>query len=202
MTTLRMPTVSRLALLCVAWVLAGSARAEPADWQIDAEHFSIVFGADHVGYQQQLGMFLEGAGQFRYDLDSGVFESGRVEILAASLFSNHEARDDHLKGRDFLDARRHPRIVFEATGFEPADASGQQGTLRGQLTLLGETHPVDLQVTLNKRAPYPFLHRRETLGISAQATILRSTWGMDYGVADGLVGDAVTLRFEFEAIRQ
>lgn len=202
MSDVRLPRSARhFALIALALLATVTARAEPADWQIDAEHFSIVFSADHVGYQQQMGLFLEGAGSFQYDPDTNELSSGRVEIQAASLFSNHEARDDHLKGRDFLDARRHPLIVFEVTGFEP-DASGQQGVLRGQLTLLGETHPVDLQVTLNKRAPYPFLHRRETLGISAHTTIQRSTWGMDYGVADALVGDAVTLRFEFEAIRQ
>jgi polyisoprenoid-binding protein YceI len=59
-----------------------------------------------------------------------------------------------------------------------------------------------MQVTLNKRERYPFGHRQETLGISASTTIQRSQWGMDYGVSNNLVGDAVDLRFEFEAIRQ
>ena len=68
--------------------------------------------------------------------------------------------------------------------------------------MLGETHPVVLQVTINKQAKYPFGHRRETLGLSVHTTISRSLWGMDYGVADNLVGDEVTLRFEFEALRE
>ena len=72
----------------------------------------------------------------------------------------------------------------------------------GNLTLLGQTHRVELAVTLNKRAEYPFGHGRETLGISARTTLLRSQWGMDYGVADGLVGDEVVLQFELEGIRQ
>ncbi|MBS3823851.1 MAG: YceI family protein [Wenzhouxiangellaceae bacterium] len=40
------------------------------------------------------------------------------------------------------------------------------------------------------------------MGISAQTTIERSRWGMDYAVSNELVGDEVALRFEFEAIRQ
>ncbi|MEX1196370.1 MAG: YceI family protein [Pseudohongiellaceae bacterium] len=118
-----------------------------------------------------------------------------------SIFTNHEERDEHLRGGDFLDTGNHPFIVFEATGYTPDD-SGEGGTLTGNLTLLGNTHPVQLDVTINKQAPYPMGHRQETLGISAHTTIQRSRWGMDYGVAGDLVGDEVTLRFEFEAIRQ
>jgi polyisoprenoid-binding protein YceI len=133
-----------------------------------------------------------------------------------SIFSNHKQRDDHLRSRDFLNARRNPVIVFEATDYTPdttgasseSEANGangeraETGVLTGDLTLLGNTHPVELDVTINKQARYPFGHRRETLGISARTMILRSLWGMDYGVADALVGDEVTLRFEFEALQQ
>lgn len=178
-----------------------TAQAETADWEIDPAHFSIAFEASHVGYQQQLGMFLEGSGAFRYDPETGVLSSGRVEIQAGSIFTNHDARDNHLRGRDFLNARRNPLIVFEATEFSSGNDDAR-GTLTGNLTLLGETHPVVLDIVINKRADYPFGHRSETLGISAQTTIVRSLWGMDYGVADDLVGDEVSLRFEFEALRQ
>ena len=179
-----------------AW-FAAVACAEAADWQIDSDHFSIAFEAEHIGYQQQLGFFLEGSGQFRFDPETDVLSSGRVEIASDSLFSNHDARDKHIKGRDFLNARRHALIVFEVSEYFAAD-----GVLRGNLTMLDETHPVDLKVVVNKQAVYPFGHRKETLGISASAAIFRSQWGMDYGVANNMVGDEVTLRFEFEAIRQ
>ena len=170
-----------------AWSAAG-AYAEAADWQIDPDHFSIVFEAHHIGYQQLLGFF---------DPETDVLSSGSVEIVSGSLFSNHDARDNHLKGRDFLNARRHALIVFEVSEYFVAD-----GVLRGNLTMLDETHPVNLKVAVNKQAVYPFGHRKETLGISASAVILRSQWGMDYGVANNMVGDKVKLRFEFEAIRQ
>ena len=60
---------------------------------------------------------------------------------------------------------------------------------------------VVLDVTLNKAATYPFGHRKHTLGISARTTIERSRWGMDYGISRGMVGDAVELCFELEAMR-
>ena len=111
-------------------------------------------------------------------------------------------RDDHLRSREFLSARRNPVIVFEASSYVPADNPGEEGVLAGNLTMLGETHPVELAVTVNKQERYPFGHRRETLGISASATIFRSQWGMDYGVSNEMVGDEVKLRFELEALRQ
>ncbi len=200
MQTHRSNAYRSLILLIATMLSAGSAHAEMADWEIDPAHFSIVFGAGHVGYQQQMGMFLEGSGSFRYDPETRELSTGRVEIQADSIFTNHEERDGHLRSGDFLDASNHPVIVFEATGYTPGDDSG--GTVTGDLTLLGQTHPVELDVTINKHATYPFGHGRETLGISARTTIRRSRWGMDYGVADNLVGDEVTLRFEFEALRE
>lgn len=179
---------------------AGCAQAEPADWEIDPAHFSIGFDIGHAGYQQQLGLFLDASGSFRYDPETRELSTGRVEVQADSIFTNHEERDDHVRGEDFLDSANHPVIVFEATGYTPRGDNG--GALSGDLTLLGQTHPVELDVTINKHADYPFGHRRETLGISADTVIQRSRWGMDYGVADNLVGDEVTLRFEFEALRQ
>ena len=176
--------------------LCAGALAEAADWQIDSEHFSILFEAEHIGYQQQLGFFLEGSGDFRFDPETEELSDGRVEIVAASLFSNHDARDNHLKGQDFLNVRRYALIVFDVAEYRAAE-----GILRGDLTLLDETHAVDLEVTVNKQAAYPFGHRKETLGVSARASILRSKWGMDYGVANNMIGDEVKLRFEFEAIR-
>ena len=194
---------AKLSLALLFTLLLGSslAQAKSADWEIDPEHFSIGFDVNHVGYQQQLGLFLEGSGSFRYDPDTRELSAGRVEIRADSIFTNHIARDKHLRSSDFLNVELSPVIVFEATSFTPGDGD-TSGTLAGNLTLLAVTHPVVLRVIINKQAKYPFGHRRETLGISAHTTISRSEWGMGYGVANKLVGDEVTLRFEFEALRQ
>nr|WP_298412832.1 YceI family protein [uncultured Halomonas sp.] len=183
-------------------LLLGSlpAQAEPHTYRIDPEHFSIGFLIDHIGYQKQLGMFLEGQGEFVYDEQTQTLSSGRVEIPAASLFTNHEKRDEHVLSDDFLNAQEYPAIVFEATDFSAE--SDTQGSLTGDLTMLGETHPVTLDVTLNKAEKYPFGHKQYTLGFSARTTLSRSEWGMTYGVDNGMVGDEVELIFEVEGIRQ
>ena len=184
-------------LLCTSGLLI----AQSARWEIDPEHFSIVFEVEHIGYQSQLGLFLEGSGEFDFDPETFEFFSGRVEIQAESIFSNNDDRDDHLRGRDFLNSRRHPTILFEASEFL-LNQQRSGGELRGNLTLLGKTNPTTLIVKLNKFARYPFGHRKETIGISASTVIERSKWGMDYGVSNYMVGDKVILRFEFEAVQK
>ncbi len=201
MQTLYSNTCRKTLVLMAALALgAGSVHGKAAEWEIDPEHFSIGFEVGHIGFQQQLGLFLEGSGSFHYDPETLELSEGRVEVQAGSVFTNHDRRDNHVRSDDFLDASNHPDIVFVATDYAPRDENG--GTLTGDLTLLGNTHPVELDVTINKHDTYPFGHRRETLGVSAHTTIQRSRWGMDYALADNMVGDEVILRFEFEALRQ
>ena len=199
------PTLRRLlaAGVFLAAASAGQAWAEPRTYTIDPDHFAIGFQIDHLGYADVIGMFLKGSGSFVYDETTRTLSSGRVVVAADSVFSNHKARDRHVRDSDFLNADRHPEIVFEATAFETVMENGGRldGRLSGTLTLLGQTHPVILEVSLNKAATYPFGHRKHTLGISARTTLQRSQWGMSYGVNNGMVGDEVLLSFEFEAMR-
>ncbi len=195
---------ARNALIGAATLLAAAlgspAWAQSHSYRIDPDHFAIAFKVDHIGYAKVIGLFQKASGNFVYDEQTRALSSGRVVVSADSVFSNHGARDRHVRDSDFLDAKRFPEIVFEATTFEPnADNTGK---LSGKLTLLGQTHPVTLDVALNKAAVYPFGHRKHTLGISARTTLLRSQWGMTYGIERGMVGDEVELLFELEAIRE
>lgn len=185
-------------LFLLPWAAVGDALAEPQTFLIDEDHLSIVFLVDHIGYQRQFGQFLEARGSFVYDPEANVLSAGEVTIAADSVFTNHDRRDRHLRNDDFLDARAYPEIRYLITGHQALD--GGRHRVDGELTLLDQTRPVSLEVTLNKAADYPFGHGKFTLGLSARTTILRSDWGMDYGVDGGLVGDEVDLWFEFEAI--
>lgn len=186
-------------VICAAMMWAGVslASAAPTRFDIDTEHFSVGFLVDHIGYAQQLGQFLEGSGSFVYDPDTDELISGEVVIEADSVFTNHRRRDRHLTGGDFLDARSHSEIRFVASAWDPAT-----GILIGDLTLLGQTHPVELQATVNKLEDYPFGHGQPTLGVSIRASINRSQWGMTYGIEQNMVGDEVALLIELEAIAE
>jgi polyisoprenoid-binding protein YceI len=181
-------------------LLTAPLAAAPATYRIDPEHFSIAFLVEHIGYEKLIGMFSKANGEFVYDEATRKLTSATVEVQAASVDTHHEPRDNHVRGGDFLNAEEHPVVRFVAREYQASDAG--HGILRGDLTLLGQTHPVDVTVTLNKAAKYPFGHGKHTLGVSARAKLKRSQWGMSYGVGNKMVGDEVELLFEFEALRQ
>lgn len=176
-----------------------SPAAAPARYAIDPEHFSILFAASHIGYQAQLGLFLNGGGGFVYDEETQELSELVVEIEAASVFTNHAARDNHLRSGDFLDAENHPVIRFVMTGATPETETS--GTVTGDLTLRGVTRPITLDVTLNRIGAYPW-GDSHVIGISAETVVKRSDFGSIYAVEGGVVADEIPLAFEIEAIRQ
>lgn len=183
-------------MLCTAAPLA--AQAEMTRYEIDPDHTVVAFLVGHVGYSNVLGRFTEVSGHFMYDPAAQELGAVAVTVGTGSVQSDNDARDGHVRGGDFLNVSAHPAMVFTADGGQAT--SDTTGTVTGTLSLLGQDRPLTLDVTLNKVAEYPFGHRRETVGLSARGTVLRSDWGMDYGVANGLVGDAVQIIIEVEAI--
>jgi polyisoprenoid-binding protein YceI len=189
-----------LAALCAA---STPALAAAEHYKIDPNHLSIGFLVDHVGYAKTLGMFRTASGSFQFDETQAALSDVRIEVDTASVFTNQRQRDEHLKGKDFLNSDIHPRMVFTATS---ATRTGERSfDIKGQLELLGKVQPLTLQATWNKSASSPiggFLSKPYVMGVSARGSFKRSAYGMNYGVANGWVGDDVALIIEFEAVRQ
>lgn len=207
-----LPTMRTFALLLLSVaataatvaIPASGPRAEMADYRLDPEHTTVAFMVSHLGFAKTLGQFTEVDGTFRFDEEAAILDAINVSIEASSVTTHHEARDGHLRSGDFLNAANHPTITFVGTGSE--QTGDTTGRVTGDLTLLGETRPVTLDVTLNKSGQYPYSPpgvegRPYHIGISARAEIDRSDWGMTYGVDNGLVGDTVEIILEFEARR-
>ena len=187
------------ALLVVLGLMSTPIQAEPERFRLDESHISVGFLIGHARFADVLGQFTDVSGGFRYDAETRTLHSGRVEVAAASVFTGHDERDGHVRDDDFLAADAHPAIVFEASGYEPTGE--REGILRGELTLLGVTRPIELDLTLNRCGAHS-IGGADTLGGSSRGAIRRSEFGMDYGLEGDLVGDRVELIIEFEAIRQ
>ncbi|MEP4194787.1 MAG: YceI family protein [Aliishimia sp.] len=179
--------------------LSTAAHAEMATYELDPTHTTVFFTVDHIGYAKTLGLFTTVTGSFKYDATSKELGDVNVSIDAASVESFNEARDAHVRKSDFLDVENHPAITFTATGGNAT--SDTKGTVTGDLTILGQTLPVTLDVNLNKAAAYPFGHKREVLGLSLNTSINRSEFGMTYGVSNAIVGDVVAIQIETEAMK-
>jgi polyisoprenoid-binding protein YceI len=192
--------LSALAILSGGIVQPRVARAAPARYVLDPNHMSIGFLISHVGFEKLLGTFREAQGTFVFDEQKPAVGDIDVTIKTASVFTNHDERDEHLRKPDFLWAERYPEITFRGTSAE--QTGPRTGKVSGDLTIRGVTRPVVLDVVWNKSGQYPFGDMHYAAGISARTTIKRSDFGMTYAVASGLVGDEVEIILEFEAIRQ
>lgn len=189
--------------LCAQLLATVPAQAQAAHYQLDPDHITVAFLVDHIGYAKVLGMFRSARGSYRFDEATATLSEVRIEVETASVFSNQRKRDDHLKGPDFLNSGEFPRMVFTATS---ARRTGERSfEVAGQLELLGKSQPLTLQATWNKSADSPMggpLRKPYVMGVSARGSFKRSAYGMNYGVANGWVGDEVPLIIEFEAVRQ
>ena len=90
-------------------------------------------------------------------------------------------------------------MIFKA---DRNDLNLNPGKIRCNLTLLGQTRPLLLNVKINKIDTYPFrigLSKPMVIGVSGSAIFKRSDFGMNYAVKKNLVGDEIELIIEFEA---
>ena len=184
---------------------AGPARAEPRQYVIDPEHFSIAIKVMHIGYADMIGLFVEGEGAFTFDEDSLALSDVKVTIKTASFTTGHQKRDDHVRSADFLNAKEFPEMTF--VGKSSERTGDRTGKVHGELTLRGVTKPLTLDIVWNKSGEYPFGGgvfggKPYVIGINATGSLNRSDFGMTYAVDNGLVGNRVDLIFGLEAIRQ
>ncbi len=190
------PLVLAAAPLALA---AAPALAAPEQYVIDPDHASIAFAIEHTGFFDVEGLFRLQEGSFTYDPETQALSDVRVVIAADSVYTADEERDEHVRNADFLHVEEFPEIVFEADG--GTASSETAGTVDGELTILGETRPVTLVVTLNHAGTSP-IYNDHRLGVSAVTTVLRSDYGMTYALENNLVGDEVAIDIGFEAVRQ
>jgi polyisoprenoid-binding protein YceI len=200
MIKIRVPLHRPIASLLFALVVFWSSTISAAErFTLDPTHTTLAFLIDHVGFAKTLGWFTEVSGDFMFDDATGTASEITITVNTASVYSANEARDKHVRNKDFLNVKKFPDMVFTA-GSTTIDENGK-GEMVGELQLLGQRHPLTLSVTLNKADRYPFGHKRLTLGVSARGSVQRSQYGMNYGVANELVGDLVDLIIETEAIQ-
>jgi polyisoprenoid-binding protein YceI len=175
------------------------APAAPVTWQIDQDHSEVSFRIRHL-VSRVRGRFNRFEGTIVADPQNLAGGSVRVSIQTASIDTDQERRDTHLRSSDFFDAATHPAITFQSTRVEQ---SGESLKVYGSLTIRGVTKPVVLNGRFTGVGGAAG-HRR--IGFDATTTVDR----MDYGVswnraAEGggaLLGDEVEINLTVEAIER
>lgn len=172
------------------------AQARPEKFDFDAGHTRIVFFVSHTGFSNMVGRIKEMNGFFVLDPKNPT--DGKVEVVmkADSVDTDHAGLNEKLRGENFFNTEKFPEITFASTRIKQRDKN--HGELTGNLTLLGVTRPVTLQVALNKVDFHP-ITQKYTAGFTATGEIKRSDFGMNYGLPS-LIGDVVQIHIEAEGI--
>ena len=174
---------------------AASAFAAPVRYTLDPPHTQVIFSWDHLGFSHPSGTFGQVRGTLVYDADAPSKSSVRVSIPVKSLDTHVPSLDKELLGPKFLGAEKFPTITFISTQVRPAGSN--QFVVEGDLTVHGVTHPVTLNVTLNKSGSYPMIDA-PALGFGATARFNRGEFGVGEGIP--MVGDALQVTISAEAI--
>lgn len=175
------------------------ALAEPVKLKLDRSHIHVGFLVSHIGYSTVHGRFNEATGDIVFDKDKPEASSVSVTIPTRSVDTNFEARDKHLRNADFFDVEKHPTMTFKSTKIEKTGEN--TGRITGDLTLLGVTRPVTLEVKFTRMAEHPFPAYKKVLtaGFSARGKIKRSEFGMTKFAP--ALGDEIDLVIDVEAVR-
>lgn len=163
-------------------------------WTFDKAHTRIEFVARHM-LSKVRGKFSE------YDGTVTIAERPEdshveVEIQAASLSTDTQMRDDHLRSDDFLEVEEYPTLSFRSTALRPTGENTFE--LVGHLTIKGITREVVLDAEFNGWGPSMTPDRPPLAAFSARTEIDRHDWDMTWNVAVETGGWLVSRKAQIE----
>lgn len=189
MTTATVPTTTDLD---VPGYVAGR-------WAIDQVHSDISFTVRHMMVSKVRGHFRDFEGEVVTGTDPRDSQV-TATIQVASVDTNNEGRDNHVRSGDFFDAAAHPTATYRGTGLLVENG---ESVINGELTLRGVTKQVPLRVEANGFAVDPRGGTRA--GFTGRGQFNRRDFGVSFGATtDGVVllGDTIDLTLEIEALLQ
>jgi polyisoprenoid-binding protein YceI len=169
-------------------------------WTVDPAHSNVEFSVKHLGIATVRGAFNDFEGAFEVGEDGSAHARGTVQV--ASIDTNEDQRDDHLRSEDFFHAEVHPELSFESTEIRPL---GEDAFLiHGELTMRGVTRPIALEAEVQGTEIDPWGNER--VALEARGQLNRGEWGLTWNQALGsgnmLVSDKVKLSLDISAIKQ
>jgi polyisoprenoid-binding protein YceI len=169
-------------------------------WNVDPAHSKVGFAVKHMGVATVRGEFGEFEGSLVFGDDLASSTAGG-SVKTASVDTNQEARDEHLRSADFFESETYPEITFASTSIEKID--DETVKITGDLTMHGETHPIELEAELGGVETGPQGETRT--GLEVTGTLSRKEWGMKFNAALGsgnaVVSDKVKLTLDIAAVK-
>ncbi len=168
-------------------------------YAIDPTHTEVGFVARHLIGTKVRGRFTEVSGSFTV-AEPPENSTLDAEVQAASIHTNQQMRDDHLRSNDFLDVPNHPTLTLKSTGLKRVDETNW--VLSADLTVRGVTKSVDFDLEFLGEGP-SMQEGKTVVAFSATAEIDRRDFGVNFNhsLLDGsvVVGNKVKIELEVEA---
>src|SRR4051812_7419020 len=169
-------------------------------YTIDPAHSRLGFSARHAMVATVRGQFTEFSGTAHVDTANPASSKVEVSIVANSIDTGQQQRDDHLRSGDFFESEQYPDITFSSTDIQ---RDGADWTITGNLTIKGVTHSIAVPFEFSGSATDPFGNTR--IGFEGEAVLLRKDWGLSWNAAletgGVLVSDKIKLQFDVSAIK-
>ncbi|MFC3121806.1 YceI family protein [Agaribacter flavus] len=172
-------------------------------YSLDLSHASIIWKVSHFGLSNYVGRFADFDAIIDYkpsNIEKSSVTATINPLSVQTAYPNAEEKDfDKILGTDkvWFNGTMFPSIDFTSTSI--AMTSDTTAVMQGELSFLGVTKPVSLDVVFNGAMPIQPFTRKPTLGFSATATIKRSDWGLTKYVPN--VGDEVQIMIEGEFMK-
>jgi polyisoprenoid-binding protein YceI len=165
--------------LIIAAFLLGATGAWAQVYNVDPSHTYPSFEADHMGLSIWRGKFTKSGGKIVIDRSAKSGGSIEITIDASTVDFGHAKMNDKARGDEMFNVAKYPAITYKSTTlkYEGEKLVG----VDGEMTLLGVTKPLALNVTHFKCLMHP-LHKREVCGADAHGRFDRSDFGMNIGL--------------------
>ncbi|MEU6368111.1 YceI family protein [Streptomyces sp. NPDC046931] len=171
-------------------------------YTVDPSHTTIGFVARHAMVTNVKGAFQDFEGTLNLDGSDPSKSEASIDVKMDSIDTGSADRDNHLKSADFFTIDEHPTMTFRSTGVQAL--GGEEFRITGDLTILGTTKPITIDLEFNGAAKDPFGNER--VGFEGKAELLRSEWGLTWNAAletgGVLISDKIKLVFDISAIKQ
>ena len=165
--------MKKIALLCMIVLMGSQAINAQTKWALDKNHTDIRFTAIHMVISEVDGEFKEFDGSVTTASDD--FNGAEVEFIAktASINTDNERRDNHLKSDDFFNAETYPEIKFSGK----IEKEGDKHYLVGNFTMRDVTKPIKFDVKYNGQIE---TGRGKKAGFKIIGTVDRFEYGLKW----------------------
>jgi polyisoprenoid-binding protein YceI len=141
-------------LFAFTLISAGALMAQKSGWTLDKAHSSIGFSVRHMVISEVTGNFKDFDINFSSTKDDYSDAAVEASIKVASINTDNERRDGHLKTDDFFNAEKYPVIKFKSASFEKVGENKYKIT--GDLTIRDVTKKVTFDAVYNGSIKAPW----------------------------------------------